>query len=124
MSTPANSPISYQANKGIRLFILCVVIAFLMTGYRYLTPLSGITGAGGALLTLVGELVLIACGVAVMLNHHASWRTVTLVLIWIGTVLCLIAELFLHGWTSAMLLIVSVVGLIYFGLTVSQKRSS
>ena len=123
MSTTHTVPKVSQKNKGMRLFVFCVVIAFLITGYRYLTPLSGITAAGGALLVLVGELVLIACASGVMLNNPSAFRTFLIIVLWIGTILSCIAELFLHGWTSAMLLVVAAVGLIYFGVTDCQKRS-
>lgn len=95
---------------GPGLLLLGALTALILTGYRYFTPLSGITGTYGALLSMVGAAALIVGAVALMALPRGGLRATFLVLSWLGVLLTLLAAGLLHGWWSSLALIVSLVG--------------
>lgn len=97
---------------GAVLMVLGAAVALGITTYRYVTPLSGITGAGGALLTMAGELLLVLMGLALFVVHGARARRTILILSWLFVILTLIAAMFLHGWITAAFLALTAIGVV------------
>lgn len=90
---------------------LAAALALIVTGWRYLTPLSGVTGAGGALLAMLGETALLLAAAVLARFKTGGVRTLFIVLSWLGAILTLIAVLFLHGTISAILLVIVMLAL-------------
>lgn len=101
-----------HATLGGYLLALGAAVAFGLTAWRYLTPLSGITGTPGALIAMFGEAALFVAGIALALMARGAGRTVFVVLAWIGIALTLFAAILLHGWWSAAALVVALAGLV------------
>lgn len=108
---------------SLYLFVLGAFAAGLATTYRYNVPLSGVNGAGGALLTLVSEFILVIIGLILLSIHSRGGHRALTTLAWIGVLLCFIAELFLHGWISAILLVIAALGLIVYSFSGRSSRS-
>jgi len=111
-----------KCKSSLTLVIAASLIAALITTYRYITPLSGVTDAGGALLTLVSEFVICALGLIIAIANGPLVRKTGLVLAWILAVLCFIAELFLHGWLSAAFVAICLVGLCFHTFSARSSR--
>lgn len=111
-----------RSRVGAVLIMVGAVVAFALTGSRYFTPLSGITGAGGALLTLGAELLLLLMGLALLRMHGLRARRTVLILAWLVVILTLISALFLHGWISAGFLGLAAIGVVV--QTFSEPRGA
>lgn len=90
---------------------VAAAIAFILTTYRYITPLSGITGTGGALLAMFGEAALVVAGIVLWRTDRGPLRGAFIALSWVGILLTLIAVLFLHGWLASIALGLGVIAL-------------
>jgi hypothetical protein len=102
-----------KPNKiGAYLIIIGALGALLVTLWRYLTPLSGVNGSGGAEITMLGEAALILAGLILLRNDHDFIRKLFLFLSCIGVLLTIVATVFLHGWISTVLLIVCAIGVL------------
>ncbi len=110
------------APYGQYLLALGAAVAFGITAWRYFTPLSGITGTPGALITMFGEAALFVAGLAIAFMARGAGRTTFVVLAWIGIVLTLFAAVLLHGWWAAVALILALVGLV-LGTVWNRERS-
>lgn len=86
-------------------------LALALTTWRYFTPLSGITGASGALLAMFGEFALIFAAVLLMITSSRGLYSVFVALSWLGGILTFIALLFLHGWLAAVALVLALLAL-------------
>lgn len=98
-----------QPRTGALLLIIVSILAGTLTLWRYFTPLSGIEGTSGALLATFGCAMLVLAGGLLHRLQPGGARTLFLILSWVGSILTLIALLFLHGWWAAGLLGVGVV---------------
>lgn len=85
--------------------------AFALTGWRYVTPLSGVTGAPGALLAMLGEAALVFAAVVLLTSKSNGIRRLFIGLSWLGAVLTLIALVFLHGWLSAVMIALALIAI-------------
>ncbi|WP_199178587.1 hypothetical protein [Acidimangrovimonas sediminis] len=94
------------------LIAVAALVALVITAWRYFTPLSGVTGTAGALLTMVGDVALLIGGIVLALLPGGGWRVLFLVLAWIGGLLTLLATVLLHGWSSAAALVVLLLALL------------
>ena len=104
----AAAPLPARMRHGALILTLMALIALVLTGWRYLTPLSGVTGAGGALLAIVGCAALVVAGLVLAVARPGGVRTLFLGLSWLGLLLTLAAVLFLHGFWSAIALIFAI----------------
>lgn len=111
-----------RRRAGAILMVVGAAVALGITTYRYVTPLTGITGAGGALLTMAGELLLVLTGLALFFVHGPGARRAILILSWLFVTLTLIAALFLHGWITAGFLALTAVGVVV--QTFSEPRGA
>ncbi|MCK0196512.1 hypothetical protein MWN34_06255 [Ancylobacter sp. 6x-1] len=107
---------------GALMFALAALVALGLTGWRYLTPLSGVTGAGGALLAMFGAFILVLAGLMLLRVPRGRWRSLLLGLSALGVALTLIAELFLHGWGASVALAVAVIAIAVEILTPPARR--
>ena len=108
-STVSASPGRHQ---GAYILIIAALIALCITAWRYFTPLSGVTGSGGAIITLLAELVLLVLGLLLVKQHAGGFRRFLLFLSWVGVAGTIVAALFLHGWWTAVVLAVGAVGVV------------
>jgi hypothetical protein len=108
-TSPQNSSL---ARYGSVLLALAAAVAFGITTWRYFTPLSGVDGTGGALLTMFGEAVLVIAALVIARLPHGAGRITLLTLAWIGIVLTTFAATLLHGWWAAAALGVAIIGLL------------
>ncbi|WP_176086103.1 hypothetical protein [Martelella sp. HB161492] len=113
-----------RLSLGASLVVLAAAVALLLTGWRYFAPLSGITGTSGALLAMFGAFMLILAGLAFFVLEPGRWRTLFLVLSWLGAILTLIAELFLHGWGSSVALAVCLCAIAIETFAAPSRRSA
>ncbi|MGU3575562.1 hypothetical protein ACLBWZ_08510 [Brucellaceae bacterium C25G] len=103
---------SAKIQFGAYVMLLGALCAFLITLWRYITPLSGVNGSGGAELTMVGEAALILASVILLKVNPGVVRKIFLFLSCLGVVLTFIASLFLHGWFTAFFLAVCALGVV------------
>lgn len=94
------------------LIAVAALAALVITGWRYVTPLSGVTGTVGALLAMAGDAALLIGGIVLVMLPRGGWRVTFLVLAWIGGLLTLLATVLLHGWSSAAVLAVLLLALL------------
>lgn len=100
------------APYGGYLLALGAAVAFGITAWRYFTPLSGITGTAGALVTMFGEAALVVAGFAIALMARGAGRITFVALAWIGIALTLLAAVLLHGWWAVAALVLAFIGLV------------
>ncbi len=118
-SRPALRP---RRLTGATILMLGAVIALSVTTYRYFTPLSGITGAGGALVVMLAQFALIMAAAALIVAQGPTARRALLILSWLGVILTLVGTLFLHGWISGAFLVLAGVGVVM--QTFSEPRGA
>jgi hypothetical protein len=107
-STRNSAPLRY----GSLLLALAAAVAFALTTWRYFTPLSGVNGTGGALLTMFGEAVLAIAALVIGRMTPGAGRNTLLTLAWIGIVLTTFAATLLQGWLATAALGVAIIGLL------------
>lgn len=112
----------HKWRPGALLIILGALLALGVTSWRYFDPLSGVSGSGGALLTMFGEFALVAAGLILAFSHHRALRGVFVSLAWPGVILTFIAALFLHGWAAALFLLVCAAGVMFETFFPYKKR--
>ncbi|WP_293868242.1 hypothetical protein [uncultured Alsobacter sp.] len=91
----------------------------LLSAYAYLTPLTGITGAPGALLVIGSSVALVVDGLIL----RTATRGAVFWLFWLlgvlGAIGTLSAGYFLHAWWLMAAILIVLVGL---GLTLTTRR--
>lgn len=111
-----------RLRPGALLLILAAFVALCVTGWRYFAPLSGVAGTGGALLAMFGAFMLMVAGLLLLRLPKGRWRSLFIVLAYVGIVLTLLCELFLHGWWSAGALAVGIIAIVLETFTKSPER--
>lgn len=101
-----------RLHRGAVLLVLVAFLAFALTMWRYLTPLSGITGSGGAMLAALGAAALVLGGLGLTVLPIGGARTTLLALCWLGATLTLVALLLLHSWWAAGLLAIGLFAMV------------
>lgn len=122
-ATAANIGTSKSAKMQIGAYVMMLgaLCALLITLWRYVTPLSGVNGSGGAELTMVGEAALLLASVILLRKKHDGLRKLFVFLSWVGVILTFIAALFLHGWLSAAFLALCALGVLIETFSNNQK---
>lgn len=115
------SPSITRSHAGGYLLAFGAAVALGITTWRYFTPLSGVTGTPGALLTMFGEAALLLAGVAISWMSGGTGRAIFIVLAWLGIILTGFAAYLLHGWWALTALAVALIGLAIG--TVARSRS-
>lgn len=115
----------HTPNKiGVYIILVGAVVALAITGWRYVTPLSGINGSGAAELTMLGEAALVLAGVILLRNARDFWHKLFLFLCWPGALLTLLAAIFVQGWITAAFLCVCLIGVVIVTFFAASKRGA
>ena len=102
----------FKVNSGAYIIIICSVIAFLLTLNRFITPLSGITGTGAAIVTMSALAVLCLLGLFLLCPSFKKFRNIILLLLVIGVIGTIFAGLLIHGAMTVVLLIICAIGIL------------
>lgn len=101
-----------RRHLGANIVIITALVALGITAWRFFTPLSGVTGSGGAIVTMLAALVLLIVGVLLTKTGPGGARNFFLFLGWAGVIGTFFAALLLHGWWTAAVLVVCAVGVV------------
>ena len=112
-----------RRHLGAYLMIMTALVALAMTAWRFFTPLTGVTGSGGAMTTMLAELVLIILGVLLVKTGAGGLRKFVLFLSWAGAIGTIFAASLLHGWWTVAVLVIFALGVVTetFGTTPTRS---
>ena len=112
-----------RRHLGAYLMIMTALVALAMTAWRFFTPLTGVTGSGGAMTTMLAELVLIILGVLLVKTGAGGLRNFVLFLSWAGAIGTIFAASLLHGWWTVAVLVIFALGVVTetFGTTPTRS---
>ncbi|SEN98580.1 hypothetical protein [Palleronia pelagia] len=110
---------SGRRRLGSSITAIAALSAALFAFNLYVTPLTGVTGTSGALLVMLG-CILIAVGALFMaVTGRRGWRWLTI----LGVLGTAVAAFFLHGWWILLLLAVAFVGIAIDAVGAGMERT-
>lgn len=122
MSTAAFAP--PRRHLGACLMIIAALVALAITGWRFFTPLSGVTDSGGAMTTMLAEFVLFVLGVLLLQTKAGGLRNFVVFLSWAGAIGTIFAASLLHGWWTVAVLVAYAAGVVIETFGTQPTRSA
>ena len=101
-----------RRHTGAYIIVITALIALAITAWRFFTPLSGVTGSGGSMTTMLGEFVLFILGLLLIKHEFGGLRSFFVVLSWLAVIGTLFGAVLLHGWWTALVLVVCAAGVV------------
>jgi len=113
-----------RRHTGAYIIVITALIALAITAWRFFTPLSGVTDSGGAMVTMLGEFVLFILGLLLIKYEFGGLRKLFVILSWLGVLGTLLGAILLHGWWTAIVLVVCAAGVIIETFCAKPTRSA
>ncbi|WP_447553256.1 hypothetical protein [Vreelandella sp. EE22] len=97
---------------GVWILLLAALAGLGLSLYAYLTPLTGVTGTLGALVTILACLLLAGAALVLFKLGRGAGLIAVRVLILLGLIGTFFAALLLHQWLLSAVMVIGLVGLV------------